>query len=153
MAEKLGIHEPTLRAFTVQPIRVGELDIHPACMAHIMAMRLVAAGFEGGDLTPEEMLSAIVVFSTPPAQASELLNLSSEDWDARRAEIAGKVMLHDLGAYAAAIQQQISSGLAPAIPARDRTDAKAGNFKKKAASAGGSRPLNAPFPNTGTKRK
>ena len=29
MAEKLGIHEPTLRAFTVQPIRVGELDIHP----------------------------------------------------------------------------------------------------------------------------
>lgn len=148
MASQLGIHDKTLRAFTARPIRVGDLDIHPASMAHIMALRLVCPGFEEDKLLPEEMLSAIVVFSTPPAQASELLSLSDQDWEARRRAIAGSVMLADLGAYGQAIQRQIADALAPAIPAKG-----GGAGKKKAPSAGGSRSMNAPSRNTARRRR
>lgn len=147
MATQLGIHDKTLRAFTARPIRVGDLDIQPASMAHIMALRLVCPGFEEDKFLPEEMLSAIVVFSTPPAQASELLSLSDQEWEARRRAIAGSVMLADLGAYGQAIQRQIADALAPAIPA------KGGSSKKKAPSAGGSRSMSAPPRNTARRRR
>ena len=131
MADQFGIHDKTLRAFTLAPIRVGEIDVHPACMAHIMAMRAVCKGFETDQITPEEMLSAIVVFSTPPAQASALLTRTPEEWEAARRELSGKVLLGNLAAYAEAIRRQIDEALAPAIPA------KGDGSKKKAASAGG----------------
>lgn len=147
MSTTFGIHEKTVRAFTARPIRVGEIDIHPACMAHIMAIRLVCPGFEDDRLLPEEMLSAIVVFSTPPAEASALLNLSEGEWEERRRAIAGSVMLGDIAAFAHAIKTQVTDALAPAIPA------KGGDSKKKAASAGGSQSLNAPVRNTARKKK
>ena len=147
MATEFGIHGKTLRAFSLVPIRVGEVDIHPACMAHVMAMRAVCKSFETDQITPEEMLSAIVVFSTPPAEASALLTRTLDDWEAARRAISSKVMLGDLAAYAEAIRRQISDALAPAIPA------KGDGSKKKAASVGGSSASKARAPRTATPRR
>lgn len=146
MASEFGIHDKTLRAFTLVPIRIGEIDIHPACMAHVLAMRAVCKGFETDQIEPEEMLSAIVVFSTPPAQASALLTRTPEEWEAARIEMSGKVMIGNLAVYAEAIRRQISSALEPAVPV------KGDGSKKKAVSAGGSNATRRRARSTATRR-
>ena len=125
MAEKLGIHEPTLRAFTVQPIRVGELDIHPAAMGHFMALRRFCPDFDSRPLDGLESVRAVVVFSTPPGSELEaLLTISDAEFAILEQKVAARMLLKDAQVLSDAIRYQVDSAVAPAIKTK-------GDGKKK----------------------
>ncbi len=145
--ERFGIHDETLAAFTAQPIAVGELLIQPVTLAHLMAMRRVAPNFESGELNQDEMLGAIVVFTTSPEDSAALVSLTDSEWEQRRIQVAGKAMLVDMPRIADAIRAQMNGGQAPALKVESKSE------KKTAASAGGSKPTSAASPSTAGRKR
>lgn len=141
MAEKLGIHEPTLKAFTLQPIRVGELDIYPAAMGHFIALRRFCPDFDTRPMTGMETVRAVAVFSTPSGKELEsLMNISDAEFAAIEQRVAARMLVKDSQALTDAIRYQVECAVAPAI--------KTKGDKKKADSGGGSKSLSGRSQNT-----
>ena len=141
MAEKLGIHEPTLKAFTLQPIRVGELDIYPAAMGHFIALRRFCPDFDTRSLTGMEIVRAVAVFSTPSGkELKSLMSISDAEFAVLEQGVASIMLVKDAQALSDAIRYQIECAVAPAI--------KTKGDKKKAASAGGSKSMSGHSRNT-----
>ncbi len=146
MAERLGIHDPTVAAFTQVPIKVGQLSIQPAAMGHIMLLRKVCPGFESDVFSENEMVRALIVFSTPAGpELLALRALTPDQWQEREETFACSLMISDFNAAAQAIRTQIDNALAPIIPTGEEG-------QKKTGSAGGSAHSRRPLRSTKAQR-
>ena len=129
MGENLGIHDEVRAAFLPQPVTVGGLQVAVPCMGHLLLLSERAPGFESGDMKPDEMLAAAVIFTTPGDKLQPLFGWSDEEWKAARIEMSCRLPLHLLRPFADAVGKRVADAMSPAIEA---------GGQKKTVSDGGS---------------
>ncbi len=139
--ESLGIHDEVRAAFLPPPIEVGGLQVAVPCMGHLLLLSARAPGFESGNMTPDEILAAAVIFTTPGEELQPLFGWSDADWTKARQDMSCRLPLHLLRPFADAVGRRVSDAMAPAIEADDG--------QKKTDSAGGSPSSSSP-PTNGT---
>jgi len=129
MSENLGIHDEVRTAFLAPPVTVGDLQVVVPCMGHLLLLSARAPGFESGNMTSDEILSAAVIFTTPGDRLRPLFSWSDDDWRQAREEMSCRLPLHLLRPFADAVGKRIAAAMSPAIE---------GDEQKKTESAGGS---------------
>lgn len=139
MSETLGIHDEVRAAFLTPPVEVGGLPIAVPCMGHLLLLSRRAPGFEAGNMTPDEILAAAVIFTTPGERLQPLFSWSEDDWRAAREEMSCRLPLHLLRPFADAVGRRVADAMSPAIDSDD---------EKKADSGGGSPSSSSPPTNT-----
>ena len=138
--ENLGIHDEVRAAFLAPPVTVGDLQVVVPCMGHLLLLSARAPGFESGNMSPGEILSAAVIFTTPGEKLLPLFSWSDEDWQNARTARACRLPLHLLRPFAEAVGRRVADAMSPSI--------EAGGGEKKAASGGGSPSSSSPPTNT-----
>ena len=138
--ETLGIHDEVRAAFLPPPVEVGGLAIAVPCMGHLMLLSARAPGFEKGNMTPDEILCAAVIFTTPGEELRPLFGWSDDAWEKARLDMACRLPLHLLKPFADAVGKRVADAMSPAI--------EAGGGEKKAGSGGGYPSPSSPPTNT-----
>jgi len=137
-----GIYPTVLKAFTLHPIKVGELDIHPVSMAHNILLEKYAPNFPNKGMKNEEFQNAFAILSTPAGGLVALSKLPPEEFASFVFERATKMMRAHIPLYFDAMEMQLTGAYEPAV--------SVDGSEKKTASDGGLKPTNiSPQPTTG----
>lgn len=134
MGESLGIHDEVRTAFLPKPVEIGGLSIAVPCMGHLVLLSEHVPGFESAEMSPDEILAAAVIFTTPGDKLQALFSWSEDDWRAARREMACRLPLHLLRPFAAAVGKRVTDAMSPAIEVGDEKKAELGGGSPSSSS-------------------